>query len=71
MKKLSLLLMLALFAATLSACSAGQFSRNVYEGVRVHNESLKSTPLDQAKGGPMSYDRYEQERQGDLAGRRR
>jgi hypothetical protein len=71
MKKLFLFLMLALFAATLSACSAERFSRNVYEGVRLHNESLKWTPLDQAKGEPLSYDRYEQERQGGLAGRRR
>ena len=71
MKKLLLFLTLTLFATTFSACTAEQFSRSVYEGARVRNESLKSTPLDQTKGGPMSYDRYEQERQGDLAGRRR
>jgi hypothetical protein len=62
MDRLPKFLMLASAVAVISACTAEQFSRNVYEGARVHNESLKSTPWENSKSAPMSYDQYEQER---------
>ena len=61
--------LLACVAMACSACAPGQFSRNVYEGARVHNESLKSTPLENTKAEPVGYDQYEKERQGGAADR--
>jgi hypothetical protein len=55
-------------AALFSACTTEQVSRNVYEGIRVHNESLESTPMEKMKGRTMSYDEYEKERQRNAAG---
>jgi hypothetical protein len=52
------------FAVTVfSACTTEQMPRNVYEGARVYNESLKTTPLENPKGPLPSYDQYEKERQ--------
>ena len=53
---------IAVAAALSSACTTEQISRNVYEGIRVHNESLESTPMEKMKGRTMSYDEYEKER---------
>jgi hypothetical protein len=53
----------------LTACTAEQFSRGVYEGSMVHNQSLKPTPSDPSRGEPMSYDQYERERQSVSVGR--
>ena len=69
MKRLPGFLILTFVVMDFSACTAEQFSRNVYEGTRVHNESLKSTPLENSKGEPMRYDQYEKERQSSSAGR--
>jgi hypothetical protein len=55
-------LILTLVVTLLSACTAEQFSRNAYEGARVHNESFKATPLENSKSEPMSYEQYEKER---------
>jgi len=52
----------------LPACSAEQLSRNVYEGARVYDESLKSTPIEQSKGDAIPYDQYEKERQKSSSG---
>jgi hypothetical protein len=49
-------------AGVLSGCAKEELSRNVYEGVRVHNESLKSTPLENPRTEPTPYDQYEKER---------
>jgi len=46
----------------LSGCTTEELSRNVYEGARVHNESLKSTPLENPRTEPTPYDQYEKER---------
>jgi hypothetical protein len=62
------LLIIAFVITAVSACTSEQFSRNVYEGARVRNESLKSTPLEQSKGGLPSYDQYEKERRGGVTG---
>jgi hypothetical protein len=40
-------------------------SRNVYEGSRVYNESLKSTPLEKPKNDLPGYDEYDKERRRD------
>jgi len=68
MEKLSILLIVTFVVMVFSGCTAEQFSRNVYEGVRVHNESLKSTPLETSKSEPMSYDKYEKERRNSSVG---
>jgi hypothetical protein len=68
MKKLPAFLTLSFVAMAFSACIAEQFSRNVYEGARVHNESFKSTPLENSKSEPMNYDQYEKERQSTSTG---
>lgn len=68
MKKLPAFLTLIFVVMVFSTCSNEQFSRNVYEGARVHNESLKSTPLENSKSEPMSYDQYEKERQSTSTG---
>jgi len=39
-------------------------SRNVYEGAKVYNESLKWTPLEKSTSDLPSYDQYEKERRG-------
>jgi hypothetical protein len=62
------LLSLALISL-FTACTAEQFSRAVYEGSMVHNQSLKPTPSDLSRGEPMSYDQYERERQSVSVGR--
>ena len=53
---------LALFALCLIACTKGEIQRNVYEGARVYNESLKSTPLENPRFDSLSYEGYERER---------
>ena len=52
-----------------AACASDQLSRNIYDGVGAHNESLKSTPMDQSKGEPLTYDQYQRERQRSASGR--
>jgi hypothetical protein len=69
MKALRRLLGFAFAAIVLSACTTGQFSRNVYEGAAAHNESLKPTPLGNPRAESVGYDQYEQERQSGAAGR--
>jgi len=59
------LLLLALAGALLSGCAKDKLARNIYEGARVHNESLKSTPLENPRLESLSHDQYEKERHGD------
>jgi hypothetical protein len=56
------LLIVVFWATAFSGCTTGQASRNVYEGAKVYNESLKSTPLEKPKNDLPSYDEYEKER---------
>jgi hypothetical protein len=60
----------ALLATHLSGCAMQDLSRNVYEGARLHNESLRSTPLEKSAAPSMSYDEYDRERKVDSAQRR-
>jgi hypothetical protein len=53
---------LALAAGVLSGCTKEELSRNVYEGANMHNESLKSTPLENPRTESTPYDQYEKER---------
>ena len=46
----------------LGGCTAQELSRNVYEGSRVHNESLRSDPLEKANTPAPDYDQYDRER---------
>jgi len=47
-----------------SGCTFEQISRNVYEGAKVYDKSLKSTPLEKSTSDLPSYDQYEKERRG-------
>jgi hypothetical protein len=69
MKRLARFVMLTFAVLVFSACTAEQLSRNLYEGASVHNRSLKSTPLENSKGEPMSNDQYEKERQSSSGAR--
>jgi hypothetical protein len=67
MRNLFRFAMTALLAAALSACTTEQMSRNLYEGVRAHNESFKSTPME-SKSELPSYDEYDKARRGAATG---
>lgn len=54
---------LMLAVACLCGCAADQVARNIYEGGRAYQESLKTTPLGTARGEAKGYDEYEAERQ--------
>jgi hypothetical protein len=62
MNRVVTLAAIAIAAGALSGCTTEELSRNVYEGARVHNESLKSTPLENPRTEPTPYDQYEKER---------
>ena len=62
-------LVLAISTVAISACSTEQVSRNLYEGIKAHNESYKSTPMERTKGEGLSYDQYEKERKAAAASR--
>jgi len=59
------LLILAFWVTIFSGCTCDRMSRNVYEGSRVYNESLKSTPLEKPKNDLPGYDEYDKERRRD------
>ena len=61
-RSIACLVALGLVVASLPACAG--LERNIYEGARVHNESLKSTPLENPRLESLSYDEYEKERAG-------
>jgi len=46
----------------LTGCTAQELSRNVYEGSRVHSESLRADPLDKASTPQPDFDQYDRER---------
>jgi hypothetical protein len=45
-----------------SGCSAHELSRNTYEGIKTHEESLESTPLESPGAPSPGYEEYERER---------
>ena len=62
-------LILAFGTVAVSACSTADVSRNVFEGIKAHNESYKTTPMERTKGEGLSYDQYERERKAAAASR--
>jgi hypothetical protein len=66
MRSLARLLALAFAIAIglLSGCTK-DVSRNIYEGARQHNESLKGTPLENPRAESVSRDEYEKALRGD------
>lgn len=69
MRALQRTLIVAFGTVAVSACSTEQVSRNVYEGIKAHNESYKSVPMERTKGEGLSYDQYEKERKAGAASR--
>ena len=55
-------LLVALFVLLASGCTTQELSRNIYEGIRTHEESQKSTPLEKPGTVSPSYDEYDRER---------
>lgn len=53
---------IAMLGALLSGCATEQISRNVYDGVKNRNETLRSTPPDYTSPRAPSYDDYDRER---------
>jgi hypothetical protein len=50
-------------AVAITGCSSSDFARNVYEGGRAYDDSLRSTPLEKSRTPAPGYDEYERERQ--------
>jgi hypothetical protein len=61
--------LLAALSVALAGCSMQDVSRNLYEGIRLHNESQRGTPREGPAGPAPSYDQYERERRADTDGR--
>ena len=53
---------LAVFLLLASGCTAHELSRNTYEGIKTHEESLKSTPLERLGAPSPGYEEYERGR---------
>ena len=49
-------------ATAVGGCTTDQMARNVYEGAKAYQDSLKTTPLGTSSGESKSYDEYERER---------
>jgi hypothetical protein len=58
------LFLIAMPGALLCGCTTGQISRNVYDGVKNRNETLRSTSPDYTTPRAPSYDDYDRERRG-------
>jgi hypothetical protein len=54
--------LIAMSGALLCGCTTEQISRNVYEGVKNHNEAIHSAPPDYTAPRAPSYDDYDRER---------
>ena len=65
MSSLARWLALASASVLLGGCAKDQLSRNVYEGGRQHNESLKGTPLENPRAESVSRGEYEKALRGD------
>lgn len=65
MKRSGLPAGVAFLTAVLAACSTQDISRNVYEGIRLHNESQRGTPREVPSGPSPTYDQYERARRAD------
>jgi hypothetical protein len=56
------LVAVALLALLACGCTTHELSRNIYEGIKTHEDSLKSTPLEKPGTASPSYEEYERER---------
>ena len=61
----------ALFVLLASGCTTPELSRNIYEGIRTHEQSQKSTPLEKPGTVSPNYDEYERERRAFSPGHAR
>ena len=61
--------LLAAVTVILAGCSTQDISRNLYEGIRLHNESQRGTPREGPPGPTPTYDEYERGRRADTTGR--
>ena len=52
----------ALFVLLASGCATQELPRNIYGGIRTHEESQTSTPLEKPGAVSPNYDEYERER---------
>jgi uncharacterized lipoprotein len=52
----------AVLAASVAGCSSSDVARNVYEGGRAYNESLRGTPLEKSRTPAPGFDQYDRER---------
>ena len=52
----------AIYVGMLWGCTTQEVSRNVYDGVKNHNEALKSTPPEDSSPRVPSYEEYDRER---------
>jgi hypothetical protein len=59
--------LLAAIGAMLLACSTQGVSRNLYEGIRFHNESQRGTPREVPPA--PTFDQYERERRAETSRR--
>jgi hypothetical protein len=64
MSSLARLLALTFVIGILCGCATDQLSRNIYEGARQHNDSLKGTPLENPRAESVSRDEYEKALRG-------
>lgn len=49
-------------AMLLAGCAAGDISRNLYEGARARDDSLRGTPREVSRPPLPGYDEYDRER---------
>jgi uncharacterized lipoprotein len=61
--------LLAVLVAMLAGCSTQDISRNLYEGIWLHNESQRGTPRELPPGPAPTYDQYERERRAETSRR--
>jgi hypothetical protein len=64
MMRASQLFLIAMSGLFFCGCTAGQISRILYDGVKTHNDSLRSTPPDFTSPRALSFDDYDRERRG-------
>jgi uncharacterized lipoprotein len=59
----------AFVISSIAGCSSAEIARNVYEGGRAYDESLRSTPLEKSRTPAPGFDEYDRERRAPPAQR--
>jgi len=57
----------AFVISSIAGCSSAEIARNVYEGGRAYDESLRSTPLEKSRTPAPAFDEYDRERRAPAA----